>query len=484
MTPDKQLTIDSRSDFNLENFTAAAWEGAAVRFSPAALARMAASRMAFLALLDADPSPTIYGVTSGYGQRAGRRLDREQRLAHARRPPLATVAAFGERLPERVARGIVFCRLANFVGGHAAVSPELAARVAGLLEGGRLPPVPRDGQGGAGEILLLAPLLADLAESVTLGEKEALALVNGSPGASALVADAALAADRRLALAERVFALSVEAFKAPLEAYDPVLGALWGDPHEAAALAALGHWLDGAGGDRRPYQAPVSYRILPRVLGQARRALAEAEAVAAIAVAAVTDNPVFLPPDAAHPRGRVCSNGGYHNASAAPAMDGLAGAAADLCLIADRHVSKLLDGRVSLLPDQLVEGEAGYLGNLGMAQVGYLEAARRAAQRTLLPGSEGGGFGQNDVAPVAMPAWRAQAEAGACLEQALTNLAIVASQALYITARPAPPALAPLLDEIRAHVPPVTAARRLAGEAAALCAAFRAGLYPAEPPAG
>ncbi|MFO1055403.1 MAG: aromatic amino acid lyase [Dongiaceae bacterium] len=474
------LTIDSRSDFTLENFAAAAWHGAAVRFSAAALARMAASRAAFLALLDGDPPPTIYGVTSGYGQRASRRLDREERQAHARRPPVATVAAFGQALPERVARGIVFCRLANFVEGHAAISPELAAGVAGLLEGGRLPPVPRDGQGGAGEILLLAPLLADLAESVTLGEKEALALINGSPGASALVADAALAAGRRLDLAERVFALSVEAFNAPLEAYDPVLAGLWGDPHEAAALAALGRWLEGAGGERRPYRVPVSYRILPRVLGQARRALAEAEAAAAVALAAVTDNPVFLPPDAAHPRGRVISNGGYHNASAAPAMDGLAGAAADLCLIADRHVSKLLDGRVSLLPDQLVEGDGAYLGNLGMAQVGYLEAARRAAQRTLLPGSEGGGFGQNDVAPAAMPAWRGQAEAGACLEQALANLAIVAAQALHVTRRPAPPPLAPLLDRIRAHVAPVTEARRLAGEAAALCAAFRSEIYPPE----
>jgi histidine ammonia-lyase len=480
MPRDKQLTLDTRADFNLENFAAAAWDGTPVRFSPAALSRMAESRAAFLALLDSDPPPTIYGVTSGYGQRASRRLDREARLAHARRPPLSTVAAFGERLPERVARGIVFCRLANFVEGHAAISPALAERVAGLLGGGPLPPVPRDGQGGAGEILLLAPLLADLAEAATLGEKEALALINGSPGASALVADAALAGRRRLAMAEQVFALSVEAMKAPLEAYDPAFAGLWGDPHEAAALAALGGWLAGAGGERRPYQAPVSYRILPRVLGQARRAAAEAEAVAAIAIAAVTDNPVFLAPDAAHPRGRVCSNGGYHNATAAPAMDGIAGAAADLCLIADRHVSKLLDGRVSLLPDQLVEGDAGYLGNLGMAQVGYLEAARRAAQRTLLPGSEGGGFGQNDVAPAAMPAWRGQAEAGACLEQALANLAIVASQALYITGRPAPPALAPLLEEIRAHVPPVTEARRLSGEAASLCAAFRARIYPAE----
>jgi len=42
-------------------------------------------------------------------------------------------------LDERVVRGIVFARLADFIGGHAKVRPELARRVAALLDG----PMPR-----------------------------------------------------------------------------------------------------------------------------------------------------------------------------------------------------------------------------------------------------------------------------------------------------------------------------------------------------
>jgi len=38
-------------------------------------------------------------------------------------------------LDERVVRGIVFARLADFTGGHAKVRPELAQRVAALLDG-------------------------------------------------------------------------------------------------------------------------------------------------------------------------------------------------------------------------------------------------------------------------------------------------------------------------------------------------------------
>ena len=123
--------------------------------------------------------------------------------------------------------------------------------------------------------------------------------------------------------------LSAEAIKAPLEAYDAAFEALWEDEHEAASLRRLRALLAGGAKERRPYQAPVSYRILPRVIGQFRRVIAEAENIAASSLRSVTDNPVFLQPSAEFPMGRVYSNGGYHNARAYPALDNLAAAAAD-----------------------------------------------------------------------------------------------------------------------------------------------------------
>lgn len=472
------VQLARRADLTLDAYRAVAWGGEPVRLAASAKERIAAARRAFLALLERDPPPVIYGVTSGYGQEADRRLAPAERLAHARLPPYGATAAFGRPLPERVTRGIVFARLANFVEGHAAVSVELAEAVAAMLDGPPLPAVPMDGQGGAGEVQALGPLFIALAAGRSLGEKEALALINGSPCASALIADAALAAARRVALAERVFALSAEAIKAPLDAYDAALDALWEDPHEAASLGALRRLMAGGAAERRPYQAPVSYRILPRLLGQFRRAAAQAAEAAAISLRAVSDNPVFLPPDAAEPAGRVLSNGGYHNGKAVPALDALAAAMADLCVIADRHSSKLLDGRYSLLPDQLRAGE-GYLGGIGMVQVGYAEQARRAAQRTLLPGSEGGGFGQNDAAPPTFLAWQSEEEAARCFAAALAMLAVVASQALHVTERPAPPALASLLAEVRATVPPLTGSRVLGPELQRLADAFAAEAFAA-----
>lgn len=456
------VTLDARSDISLDTYYRVAWQGEDVRLGDTARRRMAACRTAFLKLID-DPAIVVYGVTSGYGQMAHLRYTMEERKAHAARPSLAPATSFGEPVPERVTRGIVLARLANFVEGHAAVSPEIGEAVAGLLREGPLPPVPTLGNGCPGEIQALSHLFAPLAARFELAEKDSLALINGSPCAAALVADAALAARARLDLAAEVFALSIEAIKAPLEAYDPAFDTLWEDPYEAEALRGLRGWLAGASDGRRPYQAPVSWRIVPRVLGRARRALAEAEDVAAISLRAVTDNPVFLAPDDMHPRGRILSNGGYHNAAAYPALDDLAACWADLALLCDRQVTKLMDGATSHLPHGLKAGE-GYLGGLGFNAAGFAEQARRAAQRTFLPGSEGGGFAQNDVAAPTFLSWRSEAEAGRCLDAGLAALAVVASQALHVTRRQAPARLAPLVDMVRDLVPPVVESRVLGPE--------------------
>jgi histidine ammonia-lyase len=112
-----------------------------------------------------------------------------------------------------------------------------------------------------------------------------------------------------------------------------------------------------------------------------------------------------------------------------------------------------------------------------MVQVGYAEEAKRAAQRTFLPGSEGGGFGQNDTAPPTFIAWRGQDQAAYCLEAALAALAAVASQALYVTRRDASPPLRPLLADVRSSMPPVIESRPIGPDMERLAVAFRAKIY-------
>ena len=169
------------------------------------------------------------------------------------------------------------------------MTPALAGEVAALLSRGSLPKLPLSGQGGAGEILWAGPLFAELAEGFQLGEKDALSLVNGSPAASALIADAALAMRRRLDLAERIFARG-RGNQAPLEAHDAVFESC-GRSHEAdgvsttlsCAMAALTGGLPSAGQLSDP---PAGDRLVsPR--DRAGRGIAESS------LQSVTDNPCF-----------------------------------------------------------------------------------------------------------------------------------------------------------------------------------------------
>ena len=179
------VTVNTRSDINLATLYRVAWQSEDVRIGDAALARIASSRASFLELIDKDPSVVIYGVTTAMGERASRRLAPEERDGHARLKPFAAATSFGDYLPERTVRGIVFARLTNYLEGHAATTPRIARAVATMLDGRPLPAVPASGQGGAGEILALYPLFAELATRFELEVKERGSLINGSPCAAA-----------------------------------------------------------------------------------------------------------------------------------------------------------------------------------------------------------------------------------------------------------------------------------------------------------
>ena len=480
------VRVETRADLTLETARRVAWDGEGVELGATALAAMRQGRDRIERILDHDPGVTIYGVTSGFGQFARKRLTPEEREQWASASPARIAASWGDPLPERVVRAIVLARLANFVEGHAAISPEIALGVAAMLDEDSMPAVPAQGQGGAGEILSLSHLFTDLAERMKPAAKDVLCLINGSPSATGLVTDAALAADGRFDLAAQIFALSFEAFNAPLGHLDPALDDYWNNPHDSWALGRLRELVGGGhGGKRRPFQAPVSYRIVPRMLGQARRAATMAAEIAAESLQAVTDNPVWIDAvDEDNPFGRFVSTGGYHNPHAVLAMDALTAACANLCVLAGRHGAKLLDGAVSLLPDQLNcpepggDGRRPYMGYLPMAQTGYEEEARLYAQATLLPGSESGGFGQNDVASPVFLAWTKQDRAGQCLDMALASLVPIALRALDVTGRPVPPRLAGLEEAVREIVPDLARHKAFGPMVAAIAGALRRDIHP------
>jgi histidine ammonia-lyase len=456
------IVVNTRDDFTLANFSRVSYGGEPVRIGAVARRAMTAS--------------------AGQGPAGG--PPGGEAVSQARRDvPGADFG--GGYLDPAVVRGILFARLASLVSGHAGVRPSVAERVAALLDG-PMPRVPLDGQVSAGEARPMAHALAGLRHD-DLHEGDEQALLGGAPCSAALAADAAIGARYRLGYAEGICALSIEGFRAPLTAYDEALDGLWGDQHETAALRGLRLYLEGAAAaERRFHQAPVSYRIIPRVLGQVHRAVAAAEKAASVSLRSVTSDVVYVSDELGRPAGRAVRGGGYLNGMAYPALNALSAAWADLALVAERQVTALNTADTSGLPVNLMAPGAPGNGTYayGWAANGYVEEARAAATPALLPAVAGPGA---DVLSPVSVAYRRERRAAECLDGVLAILAIVSSQALFVTGRDPAQPLLPVLSFVRSLFPPIdgTGERDLSADGGrlqqALGAAARSGGLAARP---
>jgi histidine ammonia-lyase len=474
------VVVNRRDDFTLGNFRRVAFGGEDVGIGQAARKAMAAARRGFVTLLDSDRTAFIYGVTRRPGIEVSTSVPPERQREFARSFREQPGHGFGVGChDEQVVRGMVFARLADFVEGHAKVRPEIADLVAAMLRS-PMPRVPLGGQAGPGEVLPMLHVTHAIA-GLDLEEGEGMALINGSPYSTAVLADTAVRARNRLAHTERLFALSIDALRAPLDAYDEALEDLWADQHQAGALRSLrAHLLGAEVPGRLSHQAPVSFRIVPRLLGEARRAVAEAERAAAVALRSVSVNPVYFPPDPQHPLGRVASNGGFHNAAACPVLQSLSSSWAELALAAERQIACFHRGPAYGLPHLL--SPPGYRGALsgatnlfGWAVTSYVEAARAAAAPALMPAVVADP--QNDLSTATSLAHQKERQAAEAFDRAQAILALVASQALFVTGRQPAPPLEDLVAGIRSVFPPAESphGRDLGAQAGRLAGVFHAG---------
>ncbi|MEQ9189107.1 MAG: aromatic amino acid lyase [Alphaproteobacteria bacterium] len=472
------VTLNAIGDLDLDAVRRVALDGEGVRFGPAARQRIAKAHKDFQAYVEANRGKFIYGVTSAYGPDAKKHTAPEEQKKKMQSGNPFIGLSFGQgHLPEHTVRAMVLATLSMVVEGTTAAHPDRAAAIAAMLDG-PMPEVPTQGLVGAGEILALFHLFSHMPRFP--GYQAGTG--NGTPATTGMGAISAVFARRRLDLATRLFALSVEALDAPLEAYDPALKGLWGDPYEARALDRLNAVLKGARTKgRRFYQAPVSWRILPRVLGQGERAVATLEAAALDSLHSMAANPTYVPAGwrGRKDGGKTLSTGAYHNANVPPALNGMMATWVDLALLAHRHTTKLHKGEVSLLPDRLLPPGTDVASGRSTTYFeyvpnGFIEEMRHLAQPVLLSPLEPAASEQDDIAAPGPVAHIMEQRVAALFDMTMAVLAATASQALHVTKRAPAPPLRPLLKEIRRHFAPVVDTRKLGPEGERLAAAFGA----------
>lgn len=458
------VVFNSVADFNLETLERVAVRAEKARFGADALLVIAEAHDAFQRYLSANPGAFVYGVTSDFGPNASNRIDVDTRKKRIRNGAPFLGLSFGDGvLDDAHVRAMMFVLLALMVRGGTATHPATAKALVKALQG-PMPQIPDAGLTSPGEMMPMFYLYRAIPELLS-GRLQASA-GNTAATSVGMAGVAAVHSRRRLVMALKTFALSAEAISMPLEHIDPALKALWGDPYESAAIDAFNHWLAGVSqAKRRTYQAPVSYRILPRVTGQGIRAVAALGTAVETALASMVSNPMFVTKELGE-KNRAISTGGYHNAPVAQSLDNMSATWVDLAGLAHRHIIKLHQAGPSGLPDRLLpEGEAYWTGRstsyLEFVPNDMIDEMRRWAEPALLSPGEAGASFQDDVSAPGIIACRNEAHVAQLIDRVMAVLAAVSSHALQVTSRNPPPKLKPFSSAIAKRFPPITERRNL-----------------------
>ncbi len=344
------------------------------RLSLAALDRMRASYdLTQRRLADGQK---IYGVTTGYGNSVSTEVPADASARLSLNLLRFHGCGTGRYLDETEAAAVLAVRLCSVSAGQSGVRPEVAERLAELLSLRILPAIPAEGSVGAsgdltplsyvaallvGEREVITPsglrpakdvLLEQGLRPLTLGPKEALALMNGTSVATALGVLAFGRARRLVRLASRVTALASCAIDGNPDHFDEILHQAKGHPGQVQVARWIRDDLaaHGARSAAVRLQDRYSIRCAPQVLGVLVDALDWFESVLTTEVNGVSDNPLV------NTEHEVILHGGnFYGGHVGFVMDALKAAVANIADLLDRQLVLLcLPSESNGLPENLV----------------------------------------------------------------------------------------------------------------------------------
>ena len=367
MTFEKTVTVGIGA-LTIEDVVAVARHGAAVSIDPAALEEVAATRTR-IEELAADPTP-VYGVSTGFGALATRHIPEALRAQLQVSLVRSHAAGSGPEVEDEVVRAMMLLRLSTLCTGRTGVRPVVAETYAAALNAGITPVVREYGSLGCsgdlaplahcalallgegevrvrgGEIVPAADALAQAGIApLVLREKEGLALINGTDGMLGMLCLAITDLREAAKVSDIATAMTVEGLTGTLTVFDEDLQQLRPHPGQADAaynirtIAAGSQILDNAHEEFKSTRVQDAYsvRCAPQVAGGVRDTLEYVTDVANRELASAIDNPVVAKD------GRVSSNGNFHGAPVAYALDFLAIVVADLASISERRSDRFLD---------------------------------------------------------------------------------------------------------------------------------------------
>ncbi|MEO8703065.1 MAG: histidine ammonia-lyase [Kofleriaceae bacterium] len=370
-----------------------------VEIGPRAHAAMArARRVVDTVVAGGDAAPAVYGVNTGFGALAEVRISAAQVAQLQKNLVRSHSAGVGSPLPRAAVRGMMLLRAAVLATGRSGARPVCCERLCELLNAGVHPVVPARGSVGAsGDLAPLAHLALGMigeglaeyrgailpaAEALAaagiaplvLEAKEGLTLLNGTQHMTAVGGLAGLDAEATCLVADIAGALSLEALKGTVRAFDARVVAARPHPGQIAVAELLRRLLGPSSelaeshADCGKVQDPYSLRCMPQVHGASRDMLGFARTVLEREAASSTDNPlVFI--DDTDDGGVMISGGNFHGQPVAIALDAAAIAVAELANISERRIEQLVNPHLSSGLPPFLAPDSGLNSGFMIAQV-------------------------------------------------------------------------------------------------------------------
>jgi histidine ammonia-lyase len=314
----------------------------------------------------AESDKPIYGVTTGFGSLCKISISNDQLSQLQINLMMSHACGVGERVPNDIVKIMILLKVQSLSYGYSGVKLDTVERLIDLFNNDVYPVVYKQGSVGAsGDLVPLAHLClpivglgeveykgelmsgAELSkkmgwEPVKLGSKEGLALLNGTQNMSAFAVWALLEAQRLSDWADKIAAMSLDAFDGRIEPFTHAVHAVRPHLGQIETAKRMREMLEGSqiiNNIKAHVQDPYSFRCVPQVHGAVKDTIRYVKSVIDIEINSATDNPTVCPDE-----DLIISAGNFHGEPIALPIDFLAIAMSELADISERRIYRLVSG--------------------------------------------------------------------------------------------------------------------------------------------
>lgn len=315
----------------------------------------------------AQSSDPIYGINTGFGSLCDVVIGKKDLRTLQHNLLRSHACGTGAEVPSLVVKLMLLLKIKSLCKGYSGVQLSTAKQLIALYNHNLLPVVYEQGSlGASGDLAPLAHLcLPLLGESevrhngnkvsasealslhglkpIDLGEKEGLALINGTQFMNAYGVLCIEQLKQLWVLSNLIGAVSCEAYGCRMDPFYPQshqIRPFKGQQESARIIYRLREGSERSSEAKEQVQDPYSFRCIPQVHGAGYEVFREATRIFETELNAVTDNPnIFAKDDL------ILSAGNFHGQILAYHLDFCAVAASELGSISERRTYKLLDGK-------------------------------------------------------------------------------------------------------------------------------------------